>query len=714
MEIRKILIPVIGIALCSMLFASCNKDSDTVFSAHIEQYNGTKDYVDNGNKIYWSDGDRLKINNGTYTVNVAGDDATINAEGVTDYGGQYYAAYPDSYAAIAANGTISFTLPEKEAYRETAGRQVVNSVMTAKTSTSRLDFKNVCALLHFSLSSSVDGSRLCAVEVSSDKALWGTMTVTYDGDNPLVTPPALAANTTRRLTFATPIELSSTAKDLYLIVPQVSGASTFTLRYVIETSAGDVKIFNKTKESSGIAFEKGNIYHFTTNTFDGSRLDGALDAETMDGSEDHPYQVYSTTSWDALMTAAVAGNTLKYISLANDISVTSSYSEFKATLDGNNHQINLANNISLFTQITNGTVRNVVLNSGSCTAPTYYTVGSTRYFGSLVCKATSATVENCISNVDISFFNDANSANIGGICGMASSSTFSNCSNSGNITSNSTHIGGIVGVASSSVSISGCTNSGNIIIPSAMASNNTSVYWGGIAGQTSGGTVIGCHNEGKMVVSYVPTTNPAAAYIGGIFGQGNCNISNCSNADSIICKATSANSIFIGGIIGFVSSITEYTMLNCKNEGHINVETITLNSYAGGLVGSNKHTHIKNSYAFCNIKANRVAGIVSGLYDALSSSTDITNCYYYGTIESRNDAYGISAQGFSAGCKYDITYCFYPDGSTMTGANNTGSNNTLINDPNTSSMASSLTTHKPANGLDWTTGTTHVVFSNSK
>lgn len=714
MEIRKILIPVIGIALCSMLFASCNKDSDTVFSAHIEQYNGTKDYVDNGNKIYWSDGDRLKINNGTYTVNVAGDDATINAEGVTDYGGQYYAAYPDSYAAIAANGTITFTLPEKEAYRETAGRQVVNSVMTAKTSTSRLDFKNVCALLHFSLSSTAAGSRLCAVEVSSDKALWGTMTVTYDGDNPLVTPPTLAANTTRRLTFATPIELSSTAKDLYLIVPQVSGASTFTLRYVIETSAGAVKIFNKTKESSGIAFEKGNIYHFDTNTFDGNRLDGALDAETMNGLEDHPYQVYSTTSWDALMTAEVAGNTLKYISLANDISVTSSYSEFKATLDGNNHQINLANNISLFTQITNGTVRNVVLNSGSCTAPTYYTVGSTRYFGALACKATSATVENCTSTVDISFFNDANSANIGGICGMASSSTFSNCSNSGNITSNSTHIGGIVGVASSSVSISGCTNSGNIIIPSAMASNNTSVYWGGIAGQTSGGTVIGCHNEGKMVVSYVPTTNPAAAYIGGIFGQGNCNISNCSNADSIICKATSANSIFIGGIIGFVSSITEYTMLNCKNEGHINVETITLNSYAGGLVGSNKHTHIKNSYAFCNIKANRVAGIVSGLYDALSSSTDITNCYYYGTIESRNDAYGISALGYSAGCKYDITYCFYPDGSTMTGANNTGSNNTPINDPNTSSMATSLTTHKPANGLGWTIGTTHVVFSSSK
>lgn len=714
MEIRKILIPVIGLALCSLFFISCNKDSDTVFSAHIEQYNGTKDYVDNRNKIYWSDGDRLKINNGTYTVNVADDDATINAEGVTDYGGQYYAAYPDSYAAIAANGTISFTLPEKEAYRETAGRQVVNSVMTAKTSTSRLDFKNVCALLHFSLSSTAAGSRLCAVEVSSDKALWGTMTVTYDGENPSVTPPTLATNTTRRLTFATPIELSSTAKDLYLIVPQVSGASTFTLRYVIETSAGAVKIFNKTKESSGIAFEKGNIYHFDTNNFDGNRLDGALDAETMNGSEDHPYQVYSTTSWDALMTAAVAGNTSQYISLANDISVTSSYSEFKATLDGNNHQINLANNISLFTQITNGKVRNVVLNSGSCTAPTYYTVGSTRYFGALACKATSATIENCSSTVDISFTNDNNTAYLGGICGMASSSTFSNCSNRGNITSNSTHIGGIVGITSSSVSISGCTNRGNIFIQSALVLNSNSVYWGGIAGQSSGGTVNGCHNQGKIVASYVPTTNPAAAYIGGIFGQGNCNISNCSNADSIICKATSANSIFIGGIIGYVNSSFEYTMLNCKNEGNIDVETLSFISYAGGLIGSNKHTHIKNSYAFCDIKANWAAGIASGPNDALSSSTEITNCYYYGTIESKDATYGISAPGYSAGCKYDITYCFYPDGSTMTGANNTGSNNTPINDPNTSSMASSLTTHKPANGLDWTTGTTHVVFSSSK
>ena len=713
MEIRKIIIPVIGIALCSLFFTSCNKDSDTVFSAHIEQYNGTKDYVDNGNKIYWSDGDRLKINNGTYTVNVAGNDATINAEGVTDYGGQYYAAYPDSYAAIAANGTITFTLPEKEAYRETAGRQVVNSVMTAKTSTSRLDFKNVCALLHFSLSSTAAGSRLCAVEVSSDKALWGTMTVTYDGDNPSVTSPALAANTTRRLTFATPIELSSTAKDLYLIVPQVSGASTFTLRYVIETSAGDVKIFNKTKESSGIAFEKGNIYHFTTNTFDGSRLDGALDAETMDGSEDHPYQVYSTTSWDALMTAEVAGNTSQYISLANDISVTSSYSEFKATLDGNNHQINLANNISLFTQITNGKVRNVVLNSGSCTAPTYYTVGSTRYFGTLACKATYATVENCTSTVDINFINDNQSTIIGGIFGSASNTTFSNCSNRGNITSNCTNIGGIVGDASSTVSISGCTNSGNIIIPSALTSNNTSVFWGGIAGKNTGGTVSGCHNLGKIVASYVPTSS-AFAYIGGVFGQGDCNVSNCSNADSIICKATSAYSIFIGGIIGNISRNEEHTMLNCKNEGHINVETITLNSYAGGLIGSNKHMHIKNSYAFCNIKARRVSGIVSGPNDALLSSTDITNCYYYGTIESKDATYGISAPGYSADCKYDITYCFYPDGSTMTGTNNTGSNNTPINDPNTSSMATSLTTHKPANGLDWTTGTTHVVFSNSK
>ena len=155
-------------------------------------------------------------------------------------------------------------------------------------------------------------------------------------------------------------------------------------------------------------------------------------------------------------------------------------------------------------------------------------------------------------------------------------------------------------------------------------------------------------------------------------------------------------------------------MLNCHNEGHINVETITLNSYAGGLIGSNKHMHIKNSYAFCNIKARRVSGIVSGPNDALLSSTDITNCYYYGTIESKDATYGISAPGYSAGCKYDITYCFYPNDYTMTGANNTGSNNTPINDPNTSSMASSLTTHKPANGLGWTIGTTHVVFSSSK
>lgn len=721
------------VSLCAIV-AGCKSDKDSnMFTAVTQGFVGGKDYM-GGNIVYWSDSDRIRINDCTPTVVVDDADrhrATVDGSAVTAYNGDYYASYPAEISAIAGNGTITFDLPQEEQYVSANGSQVVHSVMAAKADRQKLIFHNLCAMLHFEVSASGTGinSKLYSIEVESDEPLWGAMTASYNGSLSRwdVVSPSAGGATKRTLKFSEPVTLNGTAKDFYLTLPPVSGGDVFTVRFILEDGNGAVKVFEKSKNSS-YSFESGGIYHFDNNVFNGSKMlyDGSeVSANTMNGTEDYPYLVYSGTSWDALKTTSVMGTSGKHISLAGDISVGSTYtSDFKATLDGNGHTITLTTrNISVFSSLNGGQVRNVtVAATNPVTSPVLVVNGSARYYGALANRAyNSSIIENCVNNVNITSDTNIATVYIGGLCGNANGCTITNCRNEGTITSNAMYTGGVVGATTNMVAFSGCSNSGTITITSSSATVRTQ-YLGGVAGDmvTSGADITNCHNTGAISIS-----KPSSAHLncGGVFGRINRNVVNCSNRGNISYSGTTSNYKYIGGVVGADNNAVVKYLINCSNEGSVTTATDLSNIFIGGLLGRSYKTGVKNSYAFCDLQGPYVAGIAANGAD-LYSNVDVVNSYYYGTITcSTSDVYGIAGASQTT-YKFLIDHCYYPSNNSLCNSSSTdnGNNATLssavsLTGGNSTSLRDALNGYSvdwPAGWLHWKNGTSpdRVVFDN--
>ncbi|MBO7489985.1 MAG: hypothetical protein J6T88_06880 [Bacteroidales bacterium] len=720
-------------ALLCVAFAGCNRDKDSeVFTAITQGFSGSKDYM-GGNIVYWSDGDVLRINGGTYAVSVDGEHsnrATVNAEGVADFGGEYYAAYPASISSIAANGRVTFNIMEEESYSAAGGRQVVHSIMAAKANGSKLLFQNLCAMLHFKVkgSGSGIGAKLYAVEVESDKPLCGTMTADYNDatGNWEVTSFSADANTKRTLKFTSPLVLSDAEQDCYLVVPPVNDGTTLTLRFVVEDGNGTVKVFEKNKVTD-VEFRTGDIYHFNdVNTYDGSKMmygSNEVTARTMDGSENYPYQVYSGTSWSHLMTRSIMGN-VNYIELNGDINVSSTYTDeqgFKAVLDGKGHTITLTTaNISLISAVSGGKIRNVTIRADSpVTSPVLAVNGLTRYFGALACRAYSnAEFVNCVNKVDMTCDVDFVTAYVGGLLGNVNGCTMTDCRNEGIISSNAYCIGGVAGQGGI---MTRCRNTGAITVTSSSDAVRT-IYCGGVAGYANSTAVTDCYNTGAITIAKKSSND---SYYGGVCGLANVNVTGCYNTGTIACNVpTDTKKKYIGGVVGYNENGTDVAMLNCYNEGAIIMAVDGINNmYVGGLLAIDKKMSIRNCYAYCPLQGTYVCGITA--YGVLQANVDIENCYYYGSItcESSNK-FGIAGSSGNTN-EYVIDSCYYPSDYTIchSSCTNKGTSATLssavaLSDDadNSNSLRDALNRSGslPSGWAQWTNcaSPAHVVFGN--
>lgn len=710
------------VVVATMVLGACREEEDKdVFTVYIDGYNGGKDYM-GGLDIFWNEGDRVRINNNIYSVNINESDhnkATINAEGVTTYGGAYYAAYPADMSSIGLDGTITFDMPAEEIYATDAGgRQKVQNIMAATTEDHQLTFAPLGALLHFSVASSASGARLCRVEVESDKAACGTMTATHSGAGWNFTPPspALPTNMKRTLRFSTPEAVGAAAKDFYLVVAPMTDVTSFTLRFVFENAAGDVKVFEKTKLGTTFNIAKGSIYRFVT-SFDGANINVAgesVSAATMDGTASHPYLVCSQRSWERTM-SSYASNA-EYIALANDIQVATTVAEFNAKLDGCGHTITLTTaNIPLFNKINGATVSNLTLATASpVTSPVCYD----NSFGLLACKAlasgTVCEVSNCTNTANINFvIGDYQGRIVGGLVGNASGCKLIDNHNSGTIISDVDFIGGIVGSASNISMMTNNTNSGDIIFRTTTSVRHA-IYIGGIAGNLTGNiNVTNCKNNGTILIDGM--TDNEAIKCGGIVGESLSSFVGCSNYGTISCNNSNSNSKIVGGIVGFNNTTDERNMINCCNEGDVEAVDGVSNMFVGGLVCDEKHLNISNCYAYCNLKGTKVAGLVWGNSQFYNSI--IENSYYYGTINAVA-TYGLVGVQ-PASYKYTITHCFYKAGYNMrsgTNASDSGNGTIKADDPLTlsdeSALAAALNSGAASitGARSWTTSGGHVVL----
>ncbi len=336
--------------------------------------------------------------------------------------------------------------------------------------------------------------------------------------------------------------------------------------------------------------------------------------------------------------------------LANDITLdtTNPYYNgcFKGNFDGNGYSITLAGypafrsldrtsgaNNYIKNLTLKGTITNYIPYGDGDFSNAYNNADATKcYIGALAGPIKGGVYENITNEADIIITNTA--VHAGGIYGINHwfNVTVKNCVNKGDI-----KVSGLAGgiaaylensdAANTVVTVSGCTNTGNI--------ESTGSYAGGIAGNggrfdrvNTGGVTINienCINNGNVTT--------AAAAAAGIIGNANdcnkgvtLNITSCTNNGAI--KSTAA---WAAGILGRGRHVANVT--KCVNTGDITSEATASNQYAGGIVG-----YVYNGEAGANLSVTKcvnmgkvsAVAMVSGIFgniDHNSANFTITLSY---------------------------------------------------------------------------------------
>ena len=223
----------------------------------------------------------------------------------------------------------------------------------------------------------------------------------------------------------------------------------------------------------------------------------------------------------------------------------------------------------------------------------------------------------------------------GGICGCIGAAAgtvinnvvvFDNCHNKGDITilpgkgstSRNTYAGGILGSYHKPLTMTNCTNSGNI---EHQLVNTKNSNLGGLIGRTYTGAVItveNCSNSGN-ISSYAKCAENTQ--IGGCFGYlatlTNCKFRNLSNSGNITTDAVTTKAIHVGGIGGYITSIPETGVVgSLTNSGNILLAGTTATSASAG-----------GCFGYLGIGAPTIDGMVnSGTVENIATTATISCC----------------------------------------------------------------------------------------
>lgn len=324
--------------------------------------------------------------------------------------------------------------------------------------------------------------------------------------------------------------------------------------------------------------------------------------------------------------------------------------KFKGTFEGGNHEIkglNINSNKDyqgLFGMIEDAKVQNVRITNGNIK------VGN--YGGGVSGYGINSIIKNCTNGAEIL----SSKGYTGGIIGkIDGESVIDSCNNTAKIESTgtcgdeygNTFLGGIVGRSEAEI-INSNNNSEIISVASAA---------GGIVG---GGykNIVNCTNEGNITVNGVNTGEDST--VGGIIGNmKNASILSCINKGKITSEGRKA-----GGIVGQIYSEDENNVVTIEkshNEGEISSNTI----YVGGIAGYISIVNILNCYNIANIETEegQIGGIVGY---AASTNSKIENCYNMGSIYGKfikEENYKNTIAGGIVGHNYGLISKCYNTGS---------------------------------------------------
>ena len=212
--------------------------------------------------------------------------------------------------------------------------------------------------------------------------------------------------------------------------------------------------------------------------------------------------------------------------------------------------------------------------------------------------------------------------------------------------------GGVVGMNNGPATLTGCTSSGDVSMPSSPSNTNSySVALAGIAGRIIGGdcTIKDCTNTGGLrnwhynnniynaTTSYNGMTLYSCGCMGGIVG-GAMTIALCEDPTNYKLTIEHCNNSgyaysyrgMAGGIAGFVRNTT---IKDCTNKGSLGSGN---RSYPAGIASVCYDTTIEDCTAVCGLTGSSYGSesfTSGGIASIMYGTCGIANCSYYGDIK---------------------------------------------------------------------------------
>lgn len=266
-----------------------------------------------------------------------------------------------------------------------------------------------------------------------------------------------------------------------------------------------------------------------------------------------------------------------------------------------------------------------------------------------------------------------------------------NCHNDGvtvvvsGISNNSSYIvGTIAAEVNSNSSVTGCTNSANVIANNVKAATMV----GGVVGHLKGGTLTAL-TDAKVENSGNVTISGTTGNVGGIVGYitGGAKMSGAKNTGEVENKGTG---YYTGGIVGY--SEGSLTISDVENAAPVSSSA----PYVGGIIGRSINSSLSNVNNSGNVTgATKVGGIAGQIVNA--NITDATNT---GVVKNTKNIAGGIVGNFENGEMSDVE-----NSGNVTGTEYVGGiagqilNSTITNATNTNTGAVSGTTGQRVGGI---------------
>lgn len=494
----------------------------------------TRTELTTGNAVYWEANDAISLfdpigdNNRFYTTE-SGPSVTFTGE-ATPVEGTYYALYPYDANAQIKGTTITTTLPAEQDAREGSFAQGLNPSVATADAQHNLCFKNVCALVKFTLveniTTTITKATLCG---NNGEALAGTLTIDASQENPIanVDPEwagieiALKGNliagknyyfVTAPATLSNGITLTLYNSDGYIWKREGTQSATFTASRILNLGTMQPDEF---EPEQGYEVIDGTYHIYNAKGLQAWASDTDVLNKSVILEKDIDLTNVDWTPVGSDMNTGYAGEfngngkfiyNLVVESDASNVGFFGGLAE-KAKV----HNVKFAN--AQVTATSGAAYAGVIAGSSmgkieSCNVRSSQVAG--HYAGAIVGN-NSVQVNGCNAlDVEVSATHAA-----GGIAGASYGKT-EYCSVSGNshitTTGSSTRAGGIIGTSSQE---GGVSTSGRLL-KCAVDGATISGYWaGGIAGENSFGIVAQCIAN-RVTVTH--NSSQPSSRLGGVVG----------------------------------------------------------------------------------------------------------------------------------------------------------------------------------------------------